>query len=108
MFDAVTDNLPTALPKGQVIARGVALLDGNVDPLMPMTFAIVDGTGAYEGSRGQVIQSGPDDSIRTLNIVLRISNVVVLVVVGAGCRADRGSPRRPTPRQLMKGADETH
>jgi hypothetical protein len=70
MFDAVTDNLPTALPRGQVIARGVTLLDGNFDPLMPMTFAIVGGTGAYEGSRGQVIQSGPDDSIRMLNIVL--------------------------------------
>jgi hypothetical protein len=70
MFDAVPDNLPTTLPRGQVIARGVALFDRNFDPLRPMTFAIVGGTGAYEGASGQVIHSGPDGSIRTLNIVL--------------------------------------
>jgi hypothetical protein len=50
--------------------RGAALLDGNFDPLMPMTFAIVGGTGAYEGASGQVIQSGQDESIRMLNILL--------------------------------------
>jgi hypothetical protein len=70
MFDAVTADLPTALPRGQVIARGVALFDGSFDPLKPMTFAIVGGTGAYEGASGQVTQSGPDGSIRTLNIAL--------------------------------------
>lgn len=70
MFDAVTPDLPTDLPRGQVIVRGVALLDGNFGPLKPLTFAIVGGTGAYEGASGQVIQSGPDGSIRTLKIVL--------------------------------------
>jgi hypothetical protein len=58
------------LPRGQVIVRGVALFDVNFDPLKPLTFAIVGGTGAYEGASGQVIQSGPDCSIRTLKIVL--------------------------------------
>jgi hypothetical protein len=70
MFDAVTPDLPTDLPIGQVVARGVALFDANFDPLKPLTFAIVGGTGAYEGASGQVIQSGPDGSIRTLKIVL--------------------------------------
>jgi hypothetical protein len=70
MFDAVTPDLPTDLPKGQVIVRGVALFDGNFDPLKPLTFAIVGGTGAYEGASGQVTHSGPDGSIRTLKIVL--------------------------------------
>ncbi len=49
LFDAVTADLPSDLARGQVIARGVALLDGNFDPLKPLTFAIVGGTGAYEG-----------------------------------------------------------
>jgi len=70
MFDAVIPDLPTALPKAQVIVRGVALLDGNFEPLRPLTFAIVGGTAAYEGASGEVIQSGADGSIRTLNIVL--------------------------------------
>jgi hypothetical protein len=70
MFDAVTADLPTALPRGQVIVRGVAIFDSSFDPLKPMTFAIVGGTGAYEGAGGQVSQSGPDGSIRTLKIVL--------------------------------------
>ena len=68
LFDAVTPDVPTDLPKGQVIARGVALFDGNFNPLKPLTFAIVGGTGAYEGASGQVVQSGPDGSIRTLKI----------------------------------------
>lgn len=70
MFDAVTPDLPTELPRGQVIARGVALFDGNFDPLKPLRFAIVGGTAAYEGASGQVIQSEADGSIRTLKIVL--------------------------------------
>jgi hypothetical protein len=69
-FDAVIPDLPTTLPRGQVVARGVALFDGNFDPLMPLTFAIVGGTGAYVGASGQVVQSGPDESIRTLKIAL--------------------------------------
>ena len=70
LFDAVTADLPTDLPRGQVIVRGVAIFDGNFDPLKPLTFAIVGGTEAYEGASGQVTQSGPDGSIRTLKIVL--------------------------------------
>ena len=63
-------DLPTDLPTGQVIVRGVALFDGNFDPLKPLTFAIVGGTGAYEGASGQVTHFAPDGSIRTLKIVL--------------------------------------
>ena len=70
MFDAVVSDLPTALPRGQVIARGVAIFDGNFDPLKPLTFAIVGGTEAYQGASGQVVQSGPDGSVRTLKILL--------------------------------------
>jgi hypothetical protein len=70
IFDAVVTDLPAALPRGQVIARGVALFDGNFDPLKPLTFAIVGGTEAYQGASGQVVQSGPDGILRTLKIVL--------------------------------------
>jgi hypothetical protein len=70
MFDAVIPDLPTDLPKGQVIVRGVALFDGNFDPMKPLTFAIVGGTADYEGASGQVTHSGPDGSIRMLKIVL--------------------------------------
>jgi hypothetical protein len=69
MFDAVTPDLPTGLPRGQVIARGVALFDGGFEPLKPLTFAIVGGTGAYQGASGQVLQSGPDGTIRTLRML---------------------------------------
>jgi hypothetical protein len=70
LFDALIPDLPTDLPRGQVIARGVALFDGNFNPLKPQTFAIVGGTGAYEGASGQVTHTGPDGSIRTLKIML--------------------------------------
>jgi hypothetical protein len=70
MFDAVTADLPTDLPKGQVIVRGVASFDSNFVPLKPLTFAIVGGTEAYEGACGQVTQSGQNGSIRTLKIML--------------------------------------
>jgi hypothetical protein len=70
MFDAVSAELPTALPKGQVIVWGVAIFDSNFNPLKPLTFAIVGGTEAYERARGQVTQSGPNGSIRTLKITL--------------------------------------
>jgi hypothetical protein len=70
MFDAVTRDLPTVLPRGQVIARGVALFDANFEPSKPLTFAIVGGTGAYEGASGLVTQSGLPGGIRTLKIVL--------------------------------------
>jgi hypothetical protein len=70
MFDAVIPDLTTDLPRGQLIARGVALFDGDFDPLKPLTFAIVGGTGAYEGASGEVRHSGPDGTIRTLKIGL--------------------------------------
>ena len=43
MFDAVTAELPAGLPRGQVIARGVAIFDSNFDPLKPLMFAVVGG-----------------------------------------------------------------
>jgi hypothetical protein len=70
MFDAVTAELPAGLPRGQVIARGVAIFDSNFDPLKPLTFAIVGGTEVYEGASGQATQSGTEGSIRTLKILL--------------------------------------
>jgi hypothetical protein len=70
MFDAVIAELPADLPRGQVIARGVALFDGDFNQLQPQTFAIVGGTEGYEGARGQVTQSGPDGKNRTLKILL--------------------------------------
>jgi len=36
-FDAVTADLPTDLPKGQVIVRGVVSFDSNFVPLKPLT-----------------------------------------------------------------------
>jgi hypothetical protein len=59
LFDAVSSELPADLPRGQVVARGVALLENNFTPINPLTFAIVGGTGAYQGASGQVIHSGP-------------------------------------------------
>jgi len=70
MFDPVTGELPTGLPRGQVIARGVSIFDGSFQPLKPLTFAIVGGTEGYEGATGQVTHSGPDGSIRTLKLML--------------------------------------
>ena len=70
VFDAVIADLPIDLPRGQVIARGTTLLAANFDPLKPLIFAIVGGTGGYKGASGQVTHSGPDGSIRTLDLVL--------------------------------------
>jgi hypothetical protein len=70
MFDAVTAELPAGLPRGQVIARGVAIFDSNFDPLKPLTFAVVGGRRDLRGASGQVTQSGTDGSIRTLKILL--------------------------------------
>ena len=70
VFDAVIADLPTELPRGQLIARGTTVLAGNFDPLKPLTFAIVGGTGGYKGASGQVTHSGPDGGIRTLDLVL--------------------------------------
>src|SRR5918993_4271647 len=68
IFDAVIADLPTDLLRGQVVARGTTLLAGNFEPLKPLTFAIVGGTGDYRGASGQVTHSGPDGSIRTLDL----------------------------------------
>ena len=70
LFDPVTGELPTGLPRGQLIARGVSILDGSFRPLKPFTFAIVGGTEGYEGASGQVTHSGPDGSVRTLRLML--------------------------------------
>jgi hypothetical protein len=70
LFDAVIVDLPTDLPRGQIVVRGVALLDRGFKPIGTFTFAVVGGTGAYEGARGRVVHSGPDGSIRTLSISL--------------------------------------
>ncbi len=51
LFDAVIADLATDLPRGQVIARGVATLDGNFDPLKPLTLAIVGDWGLPGGCR---------------------------------------------------------
>ena len=51
MFDAVTAELPAGLPRGQVIARGVAIFDSNFDPLKPLTFAVVGGQRPTGGER---------------------------------------------------------
>jgi hypothetical protein len=69
LFDAPIPDLPTDLPRGQVVVRGVALLAGDFAPIDPLTFAIVGGTGAYVGASGQVVHSGSDGAIRTLTIV---------------------------------------
>jgi hypothetical protein len=69
MFDPVTAELPTGLPRGQIVARGVSIFDGNFHPLKPLTFAIVGGTEGYEGANGQVTHSGPGGSIRTLKLM---------------------------------------
>jgi hypothetical protein len=70
MFDAVIAELPADLPKGHIIARGVAIFDSNFNQLQPQTFAIVGGTADYGGAHGQVIQSSPDGKRRTLEILL--------------------------------------
>jgi hypothetical protein len=68
LFDALTAELPTGLASGQLIARGVALFDRHFEPLRPLTFAIVGGTGAYQAASGQVAYSGADDQVRLLTI----------------------------------------
>lgn len=68
LFDAVTADLPADLPRGQVIAHGVAIFDRDFNQLTPQTLAIVGGIEDYEGARGQVSQSDPDGTIRTLTI----------------------------------------
>ena len=70
MFDAVIAELPTALPKGQVIARGITIFDSTFTPLKTQTFAILGGTESYEGAKGRVTHSQPDGKVRTLTIVL--------------------------------------
>jgi hypothetical protein len=73
LFDPVLGELPTGLPRGQIVARGVSIFDGSFHPLKPLTFAIVGGTEGYEGASGQVIHSGPDGGLRTLRLRLSSS-----------------------------------
>jgi hypothetical protein len=60
--------LPAALPKGQVITRGMLLVKNQKPINPPTTYAIVGGTEAYELARGQVIETGLNNRIRTLKI----------------------------------------
>jgi hypothetical protein len=46
----------TPLQSGQVSARGVVYLAGNLNPLETRTFAITGGTGPYTTARGQVTE----------------------------------------------------
>jgi len=58
----------TPLQKGQVTARGVFLLDSNLEPLEVITFAITGGTEAYELARGQIIEGTPSADDRLLKL----------------------------------------
>jgi hypothetical protein len=58
MFDAVTAELPAGLPRGQVIARGVAIFDSNFDPLKPLTFAVVGGQRPTGGRADRLLSLG--------------------------------------------------
>ncbi len=70
LFDAVAVELPAGLPRGQVIARGVALVSRSFEPLRSLTFAIVGGTGPYQAASGQVGQPGDDAKTRLLTMIL--------------------------------------
>jgi hypothetical protein len=58
MFDAVTAELPAGLPRGQVVARGVAIFDSNFDPLKPLTFAVVGGQRPTGGRADRLLSLG--------------------------------------------------
>ena len=66
LFDTATGNLPAALPRGQVTVNGMLWFPKPAT----RTFAITGGTGHYALARGQVTESGPNGSIRTLDITL--------------------------------------
>jgi hypothetical protein len=69
-LDAVNVNLPAALQRGQLTVAGAFWeLPGQNAPV-PHTFAITGGTGPYANARGQVEESGLNNRIRTLKIVL--------------------------------------
>jgi hypothetical protein len=50
-FNAVAN---TPLQAGQITARGVVSLAGNLNPIETRTFGITGGTGAYTTARGQI------------------------------------------------------
>ena len=67
-FNTLAD---TPLQKGQVTARGVFLVDSDINPLEPpVTFAITGGTGPYSTAHGTVTEQVPDRFNRLLNIEL--------------------------------------
>ena len=66
LFETATGNLPAALQRGQLTARGVLRLPKPAT----ITFAITGGTGPYALARGQVTESGQNGSVRTLDITL--------------------------------------
>jgi hypothetical protein len=61
----------TPLQKGQVTARGVFLVDSDINPLEPpITFAITGGTGPYSTAHGTITEAVPDRLNRLLDIEL--------------------------------------
>ena len=61
----------TPLQKGQVTARGVFLVDSDINPLEPpITFAITGGTGPYSTAHGTITEGVPDSLNRLLEIEL--------------------------------------
>jgi hypothetical protein len=67
-FNAVPN---TPLQKGQVTARGVLLVDHNLNALEPpITFAITGGTDAYVMARGQITEgvSNPADRLLAIEV----------------------------------------
>jgi hypothetical protein len=70
VFEAVSANLPAALPKGQLTAKGVFWEVPKQLAPGTRTFAITGGTGPYALARGQVTESGANRRVRTLDITL--------------------------------------
>jgi hypothetical protein len=70
LFDAVNVNLLAALPRGQLTVAGAFWELPGQPAAVPHTFAITGGTGPYANARGQVEESGLNNRIRTLKIVL--------------------------------------
>ena len=61
----------TPLQKGQVTARGVFLVDSDINPLEPpITFAITGGTGPYSTAHGTITEAVPNPDSRLLDIEL--------------------------------------
>jgi hypothetical protein len=68
-LDAVPTTVGQGLSAGQIVARGVLVLDSdnNFQPAEPVRFAIVGGTEDYATARGQITET---DDERLLDIQL--------------------------------------